>query len=154
MVRFHIIAFLGASCYAFVALNGFTPLLPRFLGKRSSYVSGILCFFRQEVPPTAGQPVKEPMLLPVTVGLLGPDGADLPLSSVNGRPLAGPDGAAPTSTVLRVEQAEQTFTFDNIPARPVPSLLRNFSAPVRLTSDVTDEQLIFLLAHDSDPFNR
>lgn len=94
------------------------------------------------------------MLLPVTVGLLGTDGNDLPLTSVNGQSLVGSDGVAPTSTVLRVDEAEQSFTFENIPSKPVPSLLRNFSAPVRLTSDVTDEQLVFLLAHDSDPFNR
>jgi aminopeptidase N len=94
------------------------------------------------------------MLLPVTVGLLDTDGNDLPLTSVNGESLVGSDGVAPTSTVLRVDEAEQSFTFENIPTKPVPSLLRNFSAPVRLTSDVTDEQLVFLLAHDSNPFNR
>lgn len=51
-------------------------------------------------------------------------------------------------------QAEQEFTFVNITEKPVPSLLRNFSAPVRLVSDVTNDDLFFLLAHDSDQFNR
>ena len=51
-------------------------------------------------------------------------------------------------------QAEQEFAFVDIAEKPVPSLLRNFSAPVRLVSDVTNDDLFFLLAHDSDQFNR
>lgn len=51
-------------------------------------------------------------------------------------------------------QAVQEFVFKDITERPVPSLLRSFSAPVRLVSDITDDDLLFLLAHDSDEFNR
>lgn len=53
-----------------------------------------------------------------------------------------------------VLQAEQEFVFTGITEQPVPSLLRGFSAPVRLVSDITDDNLLFLLAHDSDEFNR
>lgn len=51
-------------------------------------------------------------------------------------------------------QKEEEFVFSNIPERPVPSLLRGYSAPIRLDSDLTDDDLFFLLAHDSDEFNR
>ncbi|CAO3378692.1 aminopeptidase N [Azospirillum argentinense] len=103
---------------------------------------------RQTVPPTPGQPVKEPMHIPLVMGLLGPDGADLPLR------LAGEAEAAGTSRILHITQAEQTFEFTGIPARPVPSLLRGFSAPVKLRADLTDGDLTFLMANDSDAFNR
>ncbi len=103
---------------------------------------------RQTVPPTPGQPTKRPMHIPVVVGLLGPDGADLPLR------LEGEDAAAGTSRILHVTAESQTFTFQDVAARPVPSLLRGFSAPVKLTSDLSDADLTFLMAHDSDAFNR
>eukprot|EP01018_Ginkgo_biloba_P034330 Gb_40952 [translate_table: standard] len=113
--------------------------------------------FRQEIPPTPGQPVKEPMFIPVAVGLLDSIGNDLPLTSVyNGDSLksfAG-QGYSVSTVVLRIEKEEEEFVFVDIPECPVPSLLRNYSAPVRLTSDVTDDDLFFLLAHDSDEFNR
>ncbi|MGR0183271.1 aminopeptidase N [Azospirillum aestuarii] len=103
---------------------------------------------RQTVPPTPGQPVKEPMHIPLVMGLLGPDGADLPLR------LTGETEPAGTSRTLHVTEAEQTFTFVDVPARPVPSLLRGFSAPVKLRADLTDGDLTFLMANDSDAFNR
>lgn len=59
-----------------------------------------------------------------------------------------------TSRVLSVTEAEQTFTFIDLDQRPLPSLLRGFSAPVRLGYAYTNDELAFLLAHDSDPFNR
>lgn len=55
---------------------------------------------------------------------------------------------------LWIFQKEEEFVFANIPERPIPSLLRNYSAPIRLDSDLTDSDLFFLLAHDSDEFNR
>src|SRR5690606_2778325 len=58
------------------------------------------------------------------------------------------------STVLVLSEAEQTFTFVHVPAEPVPSLLRGFSAPVVLETDFSDDELFTLLAHDLDPFNR
>ncbi|MGF7177848.1 aminopeptidase N [Azospirillum doebereinerae] len=103
---------------------------------------------RQTVPPTPGQPTKQPMHIPLVVGLLGPDGADLPLR------LAGEDKASETSRILHVRAETQVFEFQDIAARPVPSLLRGFSAPVKLKADVSDEELTFLMAHDSDAFNR
>ncbi len=103
---------------------------------------------RQSTPPTPGQPDKEPLLIPLAVGLLGPDGHDLPLQ------LAGEARPGGTTRVLRVSAAEETFRFVNLPAQPLPSLLRNFSAPVRLAFPYSDEELAFLFAHDSDPFNR
>eukprot|EP00238_Polyblepharides_amylifera_P007306 CAMPEP_0196584206 /NCGR_PEP_ID=MMETSP1081-20130531/46178_1 /TAXON_ID=36882 /ORGANISM="Pyramimonas amylifera, Strain CCMP720" /LENGTH=882 /DNA_ID=CAMNT_0041905339 /DNA_START=243 /DNA_END=2891 /DNA_ORIENTATION=- len=100
----------------------------------------------QTVPPTPGQNEKAPMLLPVAVGLLGPDGKDMPLC------MAGKDLG--TTTVLRMEQSEQCFVFEKVAAKPTLSVLRNFSAPVKLTTNNTPEDLRFLLANDSDEFNR
>ena len=69
--------------------------------------------------------------------------------------LVGPNGDDMIETqVLNLTDAEQKFTFKNIGARPIPSILRNFSAPVKLTTDLTDEDLRFLMVHDSDGFNR
>ena len=92
---------------------------------------------RQATPPTPGQKTKRPMPIPVAVGLLAPDG----------RELAG------TARTLLLTQAEQDFVFDDIAAPPVPSLLRGYSAPVRLKG-VSRERLRFLAAHDTDPFVR
>ncbi|AMV70899.1 aminopeptidase N [Desulfuromonas carbonis] len=103
---------------------------------------------RQSCPPTPGQPVKEPFHIPLAVGLLGPDGADLPLR------LEGEARAAGTTRVLELRAAEQSFRFLDLPAAPVPSLLRSFSAPVRLDINLDDTELAFLFAHDSDSFNR
>jgi len=92
---------------------------------------------RQHTPPTPGQDDKAPQLIPVAVGLLNPNG----------------DEVVPT-TVLELTGAEQSFTFTGLAARPVPSVLRGFSAPVILEGEPSPERLAFLLAHDSDPFNR
>ncbi|SNR91187.1 MULTISPECIES: aminopeptidase N [unclassified Azospirillum] len=102
----------------------------------------------QSLAPTPGQPEKLPMLVPVALGLVGPDGADLPLR------LQGEAAAVGTSRVLSLSAAEQSFTFVDVPARPVPSLFRGFSAPVKLGFDYSDADLTFLMAHDSDAFNR
>lgn len=113
--------------------------------------------FSQEVPPTPGQQVKEPMFIPVAVGLLDSKGKDIPLSSVHhdGKLESVATGGQPaTTTVLRVTKKEEEFVFADVPEKPVPSLLRGFSAPIRLESDLTESDLIFLLAHDSDEFNR
>jgi aminopeptidase N len=103
---------------------------------------------RQSCPPSPGQPVKEPFLVPLAVGLLGPDGRDLPLQ------LAGEGSPGGTTRVLRVAATEQSFRFIDLPAAPVPSLLRDFSAPVRVDFAYRSDELAFLFAHDSDPFNR
>lgn len=104
--------------------------------------------FKQETPPTPGQPTKVPLLIPVRMGLLGSDGKELPLKLRGGAELG-------TETVLRVNEAEQEFVFEGIEARPVPSLLRGLSAPVHLSVEgQTDEDLLLLLANDTDSFNR
>lgn len=113
--------------------------------------------FCQEVPPTPGQPVKEPMFIPVALGLLDSTGKDIPLSSVyhDGTLQSVLSNDQPVyTTVLRVTKKEEEFVFSDISERPVPSLLRGYSSPIRLESDLTDSDLSFLLAHDSDEFNR
>ena len=103
----------------------------------------------QSCPPTPGQKTKLPFHIPVKVGLLDAAGADLPLA------LDGEDAAnAPTTRVLELTEASQTFRIVGIAAQPVPSLLRDFSAPVVLDYPYSDDELAFLMAHDSDPFNR
>jgi aminopeptidase N len=97
----------------------------------------------QRCPPTPGQPDKLPFHIPVAVGLLAGSGRDLPLN---------PNGD--TTVVLELTEAQQVFTFDGIPEAPTPSLLRDFSAPVVLEYPYTDEELLHLFRHDSDPVNR
>ena len=92
--------------------------------------------------PRTGRATGTPYLIPVAVGLVGAHG-DLAL---------GDDGT--TTRVLQLADVQQTFVFENIGEEPVPSLLRNFSAPVILDFTCTHDQLAHLLAHDSDPFNR
>ncbi|CAN1778121.1 Puromycin-sensitive aminopeptidase [Linum perenne] len=113
--------------------------------------------FSQEVPPTPGQPIKEPMFIPVALGLLDSSGKDLPLTSVyhdEKLQSIASDGQPAYTTVLRVTKKEEEFIFNDITEKPVPSLLRGYSAPIRLVSDLSDDDLFFLLAHDSDEFNR
>jgi aminopeptidase N len=104
---------------------------------------------QQSCQPTPGQPVKEPLHIPLRLGLVGSDGADCPLV-MEGEAA----GSAPTTRVLDVKQTRQSFRFLNLPRRPVVSALRGFSAPVRLHLEQSYGDLGFLLAHDSDPFNR
>jgi aminopeptidase N len=103
---------------------------------------------RQETAPTADQPTKQPLHIPLAVGLGGADGRDLPLQ------LEGEAAPGATTRVLSVTRAEQSFTFTGVKAAPVPSLLRNFSAPVVLDFDYDTAALTHLMAHDADPFNR
>ncbi|MDI1239747.1 MAG: aminopeptidase N [Polaromonas sp.] len=102
----------------------------------------------QSCAPTPGQSAKETFVIPVGLGLLGADGGDLPLQ-LEGEPAAV---AGPRTVVLT--EASQTLRFVNVDVEPVPSILRGFSAPVVLEFDYSDAQLLHLLAHDSDPFNR
>lgn len=104
--------------------------------------------FRQNCPATPGQAEKLPFVIPVALGLLDGAGQDLPLQ------LAGESAALGTSRVLSVTEAEQTFVFQGIDAKPLPSLLRGFSAPVKLSFPYDRDQLMFLMQHDSDGFNR
>ncbi|XAH25304.1 aminopeptidase N [Xylophilus sp. GW821-FHT01B05] len=102
----------------------------------------------QSCPPTPGQPDKQPSVIPVQLGLLAHDGRALPLQLAHwAQPEAG-------SRLFVLTEASETFQFVNVDAAPVPSLLRGFSAPVILDIDYADADLLTLLAHDSDPFNR
>ena len=100
----------------------------------------------QVVPPTPGQTKKEPMFIPLKVGLIGSNGDELPLKLDGEEPL--------TDGLLEVTEREQVFAFRDISAPPTLSLLRGFSAPVRITSSLDPDQIEFLMIHDSDPFNR
>ncbi|MFT3717559.1 aminopeptidase N [Pseudorhodoferax sp.] len=93
----------------------------------------------QSCPPTPGQPHKEPFVIPVALGLLAADGQEL----ATGQP-----------ALFVMTEPHHELVFEGLAAEPVPSLLRGFSAPVILDIDYTDAQLLTLLAHDSDPFNR
>jgi len=94
----------------------------------------------QRCAPTPGQALKQPFVIPVALGLLDASGHELPLS--------------PEQRLFVLTDVSQSVVFEGIDSAPVPSLLRGFSAPVVLECDYSDEQLLNLLAHDSDPFNR
>src|SRR4051812_2263203 len=100
----------------------------------------------QMIPPTPGQPTKEPMVIPLVTGLVGRDGHDLPLVLADGKPVE--------RGVLVLDKAAQSFVFTGVNERPVLSTNRNFSAPIRLTANLTADDLRLLATHDSDPFNR
>ncbi|WP_134675452.1 aminopeptidase N [Ectopseudomonas khazarica] len=104
--------------------------------------------FRQSCPPTPGQSEKLPFVIPLALGLLDAQGNELPLR------LQGEVTASGTGRVLSITEAEQTFTFEGIAEQPLPSLLRGFSAPVKLSFPYSRDQLMFLMQHDSDGFNR
>ena len=93
--------------------------------------------FTQATPPTPGQPKKSPKVIPINVGLLNPNG----------------DEVVPTTT-LEMTKAKQSFRFEGLGSKPIPSILRGFSAPVVLERKAPAEERAFLLAHDTDPFNK
>lgn len=103
----------------------------------------------QDCPSTPGQTKKEPFYIPLRLGLLNNQGEELELM-VRGRS----DIATNVDIVLPITAKAEEFVFENIPEAPVPSLLRGFSAPVRMDYPYTREQLYFLMVHDSDGFNR
>ncbi len=113
----------------------------RYDAARKTYTLEI----KQSVPPTPGQPIKEPMVIPLAFGLVGKDGRDLPLALSNGKIEHG---------VLVLNEPSATVEFGGIKERPVLSINRGFSAPIKLNSDLDSDDLAFLAAHDSDPFNR
>ena len=102
----------------------------------------------QSIPDTPGQANKKPQHIPFALGLLGQDGQPLPLQLESG------EANAPAERVLELTEAVHTFEFHGIDSRPVPSLLRHFSAPVRVRYAWAREQLLFLMSHDPDGFNR
>ena len=104
--------------------------------------------FKQSCPSTPKQDEKQPFVIPVSMALLTEQGRELPLS------LIGEDSAPVTNKVLVINEPEQTFVFENINEKPIPSLLRGFSAPVRLRFNYSKNDLLFLMQHDTDGFNR
>lgn len=99
---------------------------------------------RQSTPPTPEQTEKQPLHIPLDIELYAEDGAVIPLQS----------GGQAVSSVLNVTEPEQTFVFEQVPQAPVISLLREFSAPVKLDYPYTDKQLTFLMAHARNDFAR
>ena len=103
---------------------------------------------QQHNPASAGQPEKLPQVIPLAIGLLSRAGQAMPMQ------LQGEAEAGGTERVLVLESAEQQFTFVNVAAEPVPSLLRGLSAPVVLADALSNADLLVQLQHDSDAFNR
>ncbi len=104
----------------------------------------------QSCPPTPGQTEKKPFHIPVALGLLDSQGRDIPLDAAT--LCRRPDGE--TTVMLELTETRQVFEFTGIEHEPVPSLLRGFSAPVKLELDYSEQELLFLMQHDSDDFNR
>ncbi|MCP1727828.1 aminopeptidase N [Natronospira proteinivora] len=103
---------------------------------------------KQSLPDTPGQSDKQPTLIPVPMGLLNSQGRAMPLK------LAGEEKPRGEEAVLQLTETEQRFVFEGVSERPVVSLLRGFSAPVKLDFDQSDADLAHLMAHDQDSFNR
>jgi aminopeptidase N len=99
----------------------------------------------QRTAPTPGQPDKQPLPIPVKFGLIGPNGSPMGWSSATGDV---------RDDLLVLDGATATFEFKGVPNRPVPSLFREFSAPVKVTAPLSQADRLFLARHDSDPFNR
>ncbi|WEK48525.1 MAG: aminopeptidase N [Candidatus Kaistia colombiensis] len=100
----------------------------------------------QSTPATPGQARKLPMHMPIRFGLIGPNGDDMAFDAVRGGRVEG--------DVIHLTEASQTLVFEGVGGRPVPSLLRGFSAPVRLAIDISASDLLFQVRTDADPFNR
>ena len=99
---------------------------------------------KQTVPMTPGQPAKQPMVIPLSIGLVGKDGSDIPLAT----------NSAVAHDVLVLDKPATTVEFTGITEKPVLSINRGFSAPIKLTTDLTSDDLAFLAARDGDAFNR
>ena len=142
-----------------------TPLVEA-QGKYDGAAKRYVLTLKQSCPPTPGQETKLPFHIPFALGLVGPDGKDLPLiledEAVGDQPAGGLRGDQPAggrqseeiTRVLSLRQAQESFVFVNVPAPPVPSLLRNFSAPVIVKYDYSEADLTHLMAHDANAFNR
>ncbi|QCI66563.1 aminopeptidase N [Phreatobacter stygius] len=100
---------------------------------------------RQTLHPTPGQPTKQPMVIPLALGLIGPDGAERPLLTEDGQSVPG---------VVALTASRHRFVFTGHTTRPILSINRGFSAPIRLTTDLTEADLQFLARHDGDAYNR
>lgn len=108
----------------------------KYNAKKKNYILDV----KQTLPTTSGQKRKQNLVIPIAVGLLDKE--------------TGRDVLLPTTRILTLKQKTGKFKFNNINKEPIPSLLRNFSAPVKLNYHYSDEDLLFLMTHDSDGFNR
>ncbi len=95
----------------------------------------------QTTASTPGQAKKEPFHIPLYLGLIGSSGADMPLPNSE-------------TGLIELTESEQSFIFEGISERPVLSINRDFSSPVKITSNLGEDDQLFLLASDNDPFNR
>ncbi|PCJ60571.1 MAG: aminopeptidase N [Planctomycetota bacterium] len=105
--------------------------------------------FKQSCPATPGQDQKNPFHIPVKLGLLDEVGNDLELKPSGGNYVS--DG---TSIIYNLMEQEQTLEFTNIEKEPTPSLFREFSSPIKLVYEYSDEELAFLMSNDNDEFNQ
>jgi aminopeptidase N len=103
----------------------------------------------QRAPVNTDDGEWKPMHVPLLVGLLGPDGRDLPLAIAE-----GPAQVRGTTALVELREPDTRVVFSGVAAPPVPSLLRNFSAPVKLRFERTTDELAFIMAHDADSFSR
>ena len=110
---------------------------PRLSVKETFEGDTLTLTFTQETPATPGQDNKPPRLIPISVGLLGQNGDEIT-----------------PNTLLEMTQETQSFEFSGLASKPIPSILRDFSAPVILTRETNNVERAFLLAHDTDPFNK
>jgi len=116
----------------------------RYDAPTRTYTLGI----EQHGAPSSGQPSKLPSVIPIAIGLVGRDGRALPVQ------LEDETASGATERLLVIDEARSFFTFVNVDVEPVPSLLRGFSAPVCVTDGLGDAELLVLMNHDADPFNR
>ncbi|MFH1044429.1 MAG: aminopeptidase N, partial [Pseudomonadota bacterium] len=126
-------------------------------GKYDAAAGRYTLTLKQSCAPAPGQETKLPFHIPFALGLVGPDGKDLPLileGEERGDQPAGGQPAEEITRVLSLKQAEERFVFVNVSAPPVPSLLRNFSAPVIVKYGYSEADLTHLMAHDANAFNR
>lgn len=114
-------------------------------GKYDAKAKSYTLQLAQSTPATPGQSEKKPVVIPVALGLVG-KGGDLPLTSISPALKAG--------GVVVLDRPSLSVTFTDLPEAPTPSLLRGFSAPVRLELDLADGELLKLFTADSDSFNR
>lgn len=105
--------------------------------------------FDQKIPDTPGQKDKKPMMIPVTVSIFAKDGNPMVMEEEGGRA-----ADKPVEKTLVLQNSRETFCFKNIPHEPIPSLFRGFSAPVNIDAGYSSSELMFLMAHDTDAFNR
>ena len=130
-----------------------TPLVEA-TGKYDAAAKRYTLTLRQSCPSTPGQETKLPFHIPFALGLVAPDGSDMALQLQGEEHSGAQPGGAEITRVLSLKKAQQSFVFVNLPAQPVPSLLRNFSAPVIVKFDYSDADLTHLMAHDANAFNR